>query len=422
MNVCTVKDAHSLQQSATSCSFAIFDHGAISSFVFFWSHHSYVAQFTALAMAFSLATAGAAAAAASSSRLKPVLSSTSLTERLQSNDPSLCFLKLYQAAIDHFDSFTDFVKILEKNKTITSVEITWRFLRSLRASARISLLKTIGSMTTLVELAMEVVGPTAVLTTALQNAIHLKSLRVGKLRFASSHDVMELANAVECCRSLEQLSLSSVQLTVEGSHRVDEEGMIWFDENKERSTEMIQLDALFTAISMLPKLVHVQLQHCLNNKRIEPVGHGSLRSLCRAPRRSLVLNACGLKDEHCITIANELQAKCTSLASLVITRNYEITSYGWHALLNALVVNYQLKDFHTGARAQSNEPDAQLRTKIEYYLKLNRAGRGRILCDVDYPRESWVDFLIQGSDDIDILFYALQTNPCICILPNDTIL
>ena len=360
------------------------------------------------------AAAAAASAASSSSQLNPVSTTASFTERIRSDDPTLWFLKLYQAPLDHFEYFSEFVEAIKCNRSITHVEVTWRFLRGLKDFARISLLQTVGTLPRLVEFALEGVGPTAVLTVALQNAGNLKSLRVGKLRFSSNQDVLELANSFRHCTSLQQLSLSSIQVTIEGSHRVDAEGMVWFDENRS-NTEKIQLDPIFEAVATIPTLVHIQLQHCLNDSRVQPLNDRSLQLLCHAPRKSLVLNACGLTDEKCFVIADELKHNDNPLASLVVTRNYQVTGLGWDAFVKMLSANCYIVDMHTGAEGQTNEPSIEVRAKMDYFLKLNRAGRGKLLLQgKNHSKEEWLEFIIRRSYDIDIVFFALQTNPILC--------
>jgi len=384
------------------------------------------------------AVAAAAAASWSINRLNPVLYPVSLTELLETNDPSLWKLKLYKHPTEHFDSLPNFIHALQQNSVVTSVEVTWRFLRNLTDHQRVWVLETIGSLGQLQELSMEVVGPTNVLTAALLKCHarnSLKSLTIGKLRFSSNQDVQELALALRGCLSLKLISLSSLQVMVQGNHVMDADGMVWFQEttnnitgnggaNDEEGAKLV-LDPLLEAMAALPRLHHIRLEHYLSeSKRIQSPKEESLRSLCRAPRKALIFNSCGLSDQQCLAMAHELkenQIQCKGLSILVVTRNLQISSHGWDAFVDMLEHNYSILDFHQGEEGQSNAPSTEQIAKIEYFTKLNNAGRRRLLRGDDgggsscSRREAWMDFLVRGRDDIDLLFFALQTNPSLCL-------
>ena len=362
------------------------------------------------------AAAAAAAAASASSRLQPVLTTKTLTDLLQSE--SIWKLKLYKAPSDHFDDFSQFCNALESNQSITSAEVTWRFLRNLSDPQRDQLMEKIGALPKLKEIAMEVAGPTSVLTVALHNASNLKSLKIGKLRFASNQDVVGLAEALRHCKALKQISLSSFQVMVLGNHVMDNEGMVWFMEGQ-NNMEKIVLDPLLDSIASLPVLEHVRFQHYLNGSKIQLPSEQSMRSLCRSPRKSLIFNSCGLSDEQCFAIADELESNSDlPLSILVVTRNADITSFAWDAFVQMLAVNCNIVDFHHGEEGQINAPSPEQLAKIGYYLRLNLAGRKHLLRGpMSARREAWFAFLTKGIDDIDMVFFALQADPSLYITP-----
>ncbi|CAB9525187.1 expressed unknown protein [Seminavis robusta] len=361
----------------------------------------------------------ALAAAAASSRLSP-LAAITVTDLLKENDKTLWKLKLYKDPASHFEDFDSFCRALSENTTVTSLEVTWRFLRHLTQTQRITLMEAIGGLANLEEIAIEVVGPTFVLTAALRKASKLKSLRIGKLRFLTNQDVQGLAAALLCCKNLQQLSLSSVQIMVQGNHIMDAAGIVLFQENQQEGREKIGLDPLLDAMASLPVLEHIRLQHYLSGSKIQPPTERSLRSLCHSPRRSLIFGSCGLSDEQCVTIADELKTNRASsdLSILVVTRNYKITSFGWDVFVQMLAKNETLLDFHPGEEGQRNAPSTEQKAKINYYLKLNQAGRGKLRGSMTERRKAWFDLLVQGSKlkDLDIVFFAMQVDPSLYII------
>lgn len=368
-----------------------------------------------------IATAAAAAAASASSQLQPALATKTLKDLVRSNSSSVWKLKLYKAPSDHFDSLAEFMEAVEINTSITAVDITWRFLRQLEDPIRIQLMGKIGALPNLEEIAMEVAGPTSVLTTALQNSTSkLKSLKIGKLRFSSNRDVVELADALKQCKSLKQISLSSFHLMVLGNHVLDNEGMVWFMENQNSEEQIITLDPLLNAIASLPQLEHVRFQHYLNgSSNFRPPSEQSLRALCHKPRHSLIFNSCGLTDDQCFAISDELKCNDLPLSILVVTRNTDISPLGWDAFGDMLKVNYNIVDFHSGEDSEINAPSPEQLAQIAYYLRLNLAGRKRLLRGpMCARREAWLDFLVRGKDDLDMVFFALQADPSLYITPS----
>jgi hypothetical protein len=60
-------------------------------------------------------------------------------------------------------------------------------------------------------------------------------------------------------------------------------------------------------------------------------------------------------------------------------------------------------------------------SNMEFFLKLNRAGRKRLIGNKDYDGSSsshwdWVEVMASLQDDLDALFYLLSQNPTLCCL------
>lgn len=70
--------------------------------------------------------------------------------------------------------------------------------------------------------------------------------------------------------------------------------------------------------------------------------------------------------------------------------------------------NYRLLDLNGSVwRGQAN-------SEIDFYLRLNRAGRGDLLTE-HASRSQWVDTMISQRDDLSIVFSLLSMNPSICL-------
>ena len=59
-----------------------------------------------------------------------------------------------------------------------------------------------------------------------------------------------------------------------------------------------------------------------------------------------------------------------------------------------------------------------IKEKVEYYMRLNGAGRGSLITKGTANRAEWVEMLISCSDDLDCLFYFTSMNPTLCQYAN----
>jgi len=119
-----------------------------------------------------------------------------------------------------------------------------------------------------------------------------------------------------------------------------------------------------------------------------------------------------MDDQHCLAIS---QVSMEKIEVLSFTENNSISCKGWSILANMLETNYLLKYLETQSRSDTFSAPSQIcRRKMDYYLKLNRAGRGELLV-TDGSRIGWTQFLIRGRDDLDLLYYTLLMNPSLCM-------
>lgn len=115
--------------------------------------------------------------------------------------------------------------------------------------------------------------------------------------------------------------------------------------------------------------------------------------------------------EHAIPITDVLQAN-SSLKRLDLYFNGSISPRIREAFTEMLRRNYVLLDLNGSVwRGQSN-------SEIDFYLRLNRAGRGDLLTE-HATRARWVDTMISQKDDLSIVFSLLSMNPSVCMPDSD---
>ena len=331
-----------------------------------------------------------------------------LTTRLQSNDPSFTHMKLTRRIAVIFDDFNQFLIALKANKTVKVVELRWRFLSMLDEPSRVELMKCIGGLPALNKLYIEAIGPCNALTEALSNATNLSGLWVGSLRVSSNRDVQNLAEVIRTNRSLYQVSISNLKIPVRGRHRVDEEGMVWFQENEQDETnEKLDLNPLMEALSSVPTLKKLQMELQINPEKMTRLSERSIRLLCQQPRAYLMVNACALDDGHCAALSEELESSRSVLEDLMISQNLGITSNGWELLATMTESNYYLTGLYTPSNP-ALAPSPYVRAKMDFYLRLNRAGRKKLLSDPSTSFSDWIDFIDENDSDISIVYYVLQ--------------
>lgn len=75
------------------------------------------------------------------------------------------------------------------------------------------------------------------------------------------------------------------------------------------------------------------------------------------------------------------------------------------AFLETMQTNYSLK------RLKLFSDNSFVKPGIDFYLKLNYAGRGKLLRNANSTKEQWVQALVDVRHDLSCVFYFLSTNP-----------
>jgi len=353
-----------------------------------------------------------------------------LMTSLINNDPDLISLKLYKRPAKYYDKFLSFLRAIKESKVITSVELSWIFLAALTESQRILLMKQLGLLLVITKIELEGIGPSIALSAALQGChTKLQSLRIGSLRIANNKDVKELAAELQQNQSLQRVFLSNIRVKVEGQHRIGEEGMVRFEEinNQGSASSLIKLDPILNALAIIPTLTKIDLQLQLDGSKIARIDEETIQTLCNSTQY-LILHSCNLDDLHCSAIAQVLDGN-NSIELISMAENEKISEEGWTTIADMLEKNYSLHHFHTTTNytfcprlypdymSESSVPSDPCRAKMDFYLKLNRAGRGKLMMDGESDfHMGWIELIIQEKDDLDVVFYALVMNPYLCLV------
>ncbi|CAB9525190.1 expressed unknown protein [Seminavis robusta] len=372
----------------------------------------------------------------------------SLVYRLSNNDPTLTYLKLVRKPATHFgdEELSGFLLALEKNKTVTSVQLSWRFLSALSATERVLLMGALGALLSLEKFMMEAIGPCNALVAALQNTQNLKVLWINSLRLSSNAEVTQLAAALSRNVSLQQITLNNIRLQVQGTYRVDEQGMVWFQKNQadQKKLNKLDLNPLLMSIAEIPGMQKIQLDLKLDAATMERIAKPTLQRMCRSSGLTfLMLRCCDLDDDDVAVLAEEFQkiGSTGNVEVLNLTRNNRISEFGWKILVAMLETNYSLTGMYTPTTTGPSQPEEQYnhvlagrfgsyvasrnaalmepsectppspetRGKMDLLLKLNEKGRKGLLTNPS--KVAWLDFMIREIDDLDMVFYALLCSP-----------
>lgn len=91
---------------------------------------------------------------------------------------------------------------------------------------------------------------------------------------------------------------------------------------------------------------------------------------------------------------------------------------GCEALLKAAEENHFLETISTNLGSSYEVKSAKFgySTRIRMFLRLNHAGRRRLLGDQQGNRNAWVEALSSVNDDLHAIHYFISTNPALCQL------
>jgi len=118
-----------------------------------------------------------------------------------------------------------------------------------------------------------------------------------------------------------------------------------------------------------------------------------------------------LSDDGLLHLSEGLSVNKT-LRKIEVDVSKHVGEKGRTALLGMLEKNYGLERLVVGSAEKS------IKEKVEYYMRLNEAGRGSLFSKGHANRAEWVEMLISCSTDLDCLFYFTSLNPTLCQFAN----
>jgi hypothetical protein len=89
----------------------------------------------------------------------------------------------------------------------------------------------------------------------------------------------------------------------------------------------------------------------------------------------------------------------------------QITTAGAQAMLDMIRDNYYLEHIGMSLRERSGHGKAWYHTRINMFLRLNHAGRRRLLQGATPSRRDWLQTVEAVQDDFNAIRYLVQSNP-----------
>lgn len=180
----------------------------------------------------------------------------------------------------------------------------------------------------------------------------LEVLRVRGIRFLMDEDILLMAKALNSNKAMKQLWLLSCELGFQGVGP--------------------------TAIAEMLR----------NNSSLEILG---LNRLCF--------------NRHAMIIADALKAN-SSLRGLHLCLRDGLSSEVRDYYANIVEENYALEKVSGGLIGSDSQ--------VEFFLRLNRAGRKTLLQDENCAKKKWITALESQSNDVSALYYLLSRKPSLC--------
>mgnify|MGYP005844278255 CR=1 FL=1 len=118
-----------------------------------------------------------------------------------------------------------------------------------------------------------------------------------------------------------------------------------------------------------------------------------------------------IEDSICFGLVDALRYN-TSLDTLSLlntspsNNSSGISDRSHDALIRMLEENMNLSELKT-----RGTPSAD----IQFYLKLNRAGRRHLFYNHELTRDDWIERVVSSRDDMDCSYYFLAMNPSVCV-------
>jgi hypothetical protein len=392
------------------------------------------------------------------------------------NDPGFVELSLERLG-DNFD-LDEFLFALQNNKTVKHVCFTGAFVRELTNDQWLKMLEGVGYLKTLEQLQIWCSTiPVSSFAHVLQHAVKLKVVFFFHIRLdGSQHDFIDFSDAIryhpaltefrfggidtvnetisfncvlEALGEAEKMQIVTVQL-MNGNRQNRFTGDALAALMSSRSITCLYLtrlglghdhyEAIAIALTTNSQLrildlfannvQNDQLLHIVNalssNHGLEMVVLPGLNDLdfndeCSMAIADMIKNNKSIislympcskfNDIGLVHLAKSLSVN-TTLKKVEIAVSNKIGQQGMDALTEMLVKNYELE------RLVVDSNEKSIKSKIEYYMRLNAVGRGQLINSGQANRVEWVNMLVSVRDDLDCLFYFVSMNPTLCQFAN----
>ena len=130
--------------------------------------------------------------------------------------------------------------------------------------------------------------------------------------------------------------------------------------------------------------------------------------------RDLILGRNSLGDETCGHLYSVLGNDQSSLNSLSLQVN-SFGAMGFYTLWQGVLrTNSRLKNLRVGLRTYSINGTSRGQRDIDIALRLNKAGRVKLLRDRTATAKDWLECLFSVADDADCSYTLLRENPSLC--------
>jgi Ran GTPase-activating protein (RanGAP) involved in mRNA processing and transport len=151
----------------------------------------------------------------------------------------------------------------------------------------------------------------------------------------------------------------------------------------------------------------------LGHNPIGTSGVGHITQMLEANTELKTLRMCGLANVGIRAIV-ECLSKAPCLENLHLWSTRVLTAETAHSLLTSLEHNTVLKDVDLNWEFPLDFEGKELKSKVNYLLRLNRGGR-RALTETSLPPSLWPTILGRSSTDKDVLFFFLREKPDVLI-------
>lgn len=318
----------------------------------------------------------------------------------------------------------------------------------------------LGELPYLQKLKMDFVGrplriPVAALTAVLRQVTQLTSLILEEVRLAGSPDELEeladalrnhpslklvylhgcvpaegsgitldpLVTAMAHCATLEEILLRDTRMSPNsGTETTTEDERAGTPLTELCQSSSLRVLTLRDMTEIHDKHIELMAQRLVHNTALRELtvcsanlGKRSGKAMGQVLRLNRHLQKLEIQldsGEHAIPITEVLQMNST-LKRLDLFFNGTISARIREAFTEMLRKNYVLLDLNGSVwRGQSN-------LEIDFYLRLNRAGRANLLTE-HATRAQWIETLISQKQDLSIIFSLVLMNPLVCLTdPND---